>query len=91
MATSPKRGRSTTRRLLTELANRPAMNGGWVKLARQQDEQCEEQRRARIRLRRVEHWITRWDGRWKWLVALLGTIATATVAKAVVEVFFSGR
>ncbi len=46
--------------LLSELSNRPAMNGGFSRLAKQQDEQCE-------RLERVEAWIEPWEKRFRQL------------------------
>jgi len=44
--------------LLNELANRPAMNGGFAKLAAQQDDQC-------ARLVKVETWIEPWEKRFR--------------------------
>ena len=85
--------RRTTAPLLRELLSRPALNGGWDKLARQQDEQCREQKCMRRRVRRVEKSVVRvgarvkaWDHRWRTLVKLLSAIAVAVVAKVAVEV-----
>lgn len=61
------------------------MNGGWDKLARQQDAQCRDIKALRKRTKGVEDWQKKWDKRWKVLLGLLGSISIAIVAKIVVE------
>lgn len=74
------------RNLAREILARPAMNGGWDKLARQQDEQCAQLVKADQRLAKVETWIGRWDTRQKWMLRLLGGVALSIVAKLIVEI-----
>lgn len=60
--------------LVQELGQRPAMNGGFSKLAKQQDEQC-------ARLEKVEVWTGEWDSRLRGLrklgyAVLVGLVVT---------------
>ncbi len=69
--------------LLNSLSERPAMNGGFAKLAAQQDEQC-------TRLENVEAWTKTWDSRLKALrtlgfAVLVGIVVT--LAKDWIERF----
>ena len=70
-----KRSRRPT--LETVLA-RPAMNGGWEKLARQQDEQCERLERLEGRFDRLDRW-----GRW--LAGAAGTVALSVLGRLVYD------
>ncbi len=68
--------------LLTELSRRPALNGGFQKLQRQQTKQMADLRHVKQRLRRLEDWQGRFDRRMTWALGLLGSIATAVLGRA---------
>lgn len=74
-----------TNPLIRELLSRPALNGGWDRLAKQQDAQCRELRIMRKRAKKVEAQLHTWDARWKILVGLLGAIASSVAYKSIVE------
>lgn len=54
------------------------MNGGFSKLAAQQDEQCE-------RLERVEAWQLKFDRRFAWIAGAVGTVTISVVGRAVYD------
>jgi hypothetical protein len=77
--------RRTTAPLIRELLSRPALNGGWEKLARQQEDQCVKQRRHGARLKRIEQKFDRIEKFGKWAIVLLGTIAAKFGAEIVIK------
>lgn len=82
----PHRPRMDTRSLTEELLSKPALNGGWDKLARQQDAQCQDMQLIKKRVRSLSAWRKRWDQRWKWLIGMLGASTAAIAAKLLVEI-----
>lgn len=67
--------------LLTELTRRPALNGGFQKLQRQQTRQMSDLRHIKRRVRSVEEWQTRIDRRFTWALGMLASIATAVLGR----------
>lgn len=60
----------STHNLLLELAQRPAMNGGFKKLQRQQTRQCKEQVIQSRRLERLESDMASLRSAGKWVLRL---------------------
>lgn len=74
----PKRSISGAQRLLLEISNRPALNGGFKKLAEQQTEQCE-------RLERVEAWQSKFDRRFGWIAGVIGTLTLSVLGRLIYD------
>lgn len=72
------RKRPTTTEILSDLAKRPALNGGFDKLASQQDEQCERLERLEARFDRLDRWA-------RWLAGAAGTVALSVVGRLVYD------
>lgn len=64
--------------LLRELSARPAMNGGFAKLAAQQEEQCDQLKTLRERF-------DKWDKALRWVAAAAGTVAVSTLGRLIYD------
>lgn len=71
--------------ILSDLSRRPALNGGFERLQRQQTKQMADLRQIKRRMRRVETWQAKVDRRMTWALGLLGSIATPVVGRAVYD------
>lgn len=63
---------------LHDVLSRPVMNGGFDKLARQQDEQCE-------RLERLEDRFNRFERLVKVVAGAVGTVAVSVIGRLVYD------
>jgi hypothetical protein len=73
---------------IRDVLSRPAMNGGFDRLIRQQDKQMVELRRSRLRARKLEREVselkarfTRIDRATAWILGATGSIAVTTIGK----------
>lgn len=76
------RRRRTT---LENVLERPALNGGWDRLARQQDEQCEELKAQTERLERLEERFDQVAGWVKWFMRGVGVVAVPVLGRLVYD------
>lgn len=76
---------------IRDILARPALNGGWDKLARQQDAQSRDIRLIRKKVKALMVWRLRWDRRWKILLGLVGSTTVAIVAKVLVEILVRAK
>lgn len=75
-----------TRSLTEELLSKPALNGGFDRLVKQQDAQMVQLTAITKRVRSLTGWRKKWDRRWTLLLGLLGSTTVAIVAKVLVEI-----
>lgn len=82
-----KRTTSADRMLavLEELRERPAMNGGFQRLAEQQTSQCDELKAQSTELAALKSLFDRWDRLFKWMLGIAGTIATGVIGRLVYD------
>lgn len=82
----PKTREQSIMTMLRNLSERPAMNGGFLKLAEQQDEQLTRLASLEARLQPVEEWvgsIMRWG---KWVLGGIGAIFITVLGELLVNV-----
>lgn len=81
----PRKRDDSVIRLLEELGQRPAMNGGFQKLAQQQDEQLQELKHLKARIDPIEAWVKSWQTSQKWLFRAIGAIFIAVATELILQ------
>jgi hypothetical protein len=81
----PRKREDSIIRLIRELGERPAMNGGFKRLAQQQDEQLEELKHLKSRIDPIESFVKSWQSSQKWLFRCLGAIFAGVAIELIVQ------
>jgi len=71
--------------LLEEMLQRPAMNGGFQKLAAQQNEQCDRLERLEGRIEPVEAALADWRKGQRWLLRMVGAVLLGVAVELAVR------
>lgn len=81
----PEKPSSDVVTLLQALSRRPAMNGGFKKVARQQTLQVRKLERLERRLIPIEAFISQWSQRQKWITRGVGAIAVGVFTELAIK------